>query len=161
MPIDEAAFRQAMGHFACGVTVVTTQTGRERNGLTVASFASLSLRPPLILVCVEKSVKSHDAIVAAGKFAVNILAEDQTAISNRFATKAEDKFVDLPIHEGELGLPLIDGALANIECQLRDTLPGGDHSIFVGEVTAAEMRDGEPLLYFRSGYRKINPPSES
>jgi len=155
MPIDEAAFRQAMGHFACGVTVVTTQMGDERNGLTVASFASLSLRPPLVLVCVEKSVKSHDAIAAAGKFAVNILAENQTDVSNRFATKAEDKFADLPLHSGELGLPLIDGALANIECRLTNTLAGGDHSIFVGEVVHAEMREGEPLLYFRSGYRKI------
>lgn len=157
MPIDEKVFRQAMGHFACGVTVVTTANGGELSGLTVASFASLSLRPPLVIVCVEKGVRSHDAIAGAGKFAVNVLSENQVEISNRFASKAEDKFSGLATRTGALGVPLIEGALANIECSLRDTLEGGDHSIFVGEVIEAHLYEGAPLLYFRSNYQKMVP----
>jgi flavin reductase (DIM6/NTAB) family NADH-FMN oxidoreductase RutF len=123
--------------------------------MTVASFASLSLRPPLVLVCIEKTVKTHDAIAAAGAFAVNILADDQTAVSNRFASRSEDKFAESATHEGAYGLPLIDGALTTLECRVTDQLPGGDHTIFVGEVLDAVTHEGEPLVYFRSGYRAI------
>jgi flavin reductase (DIM6/NTAB) family NADH-FMN oxidoreductase RutF len=123
--------------------------------MTVASFASLSLRPPLVLICVEKSVKTHEAIVAAQKFGVSILSADQADISSRFASRTEDKFSGIKTKPGELGIPLIAGAITTLECQVRDQLPGGDHTIFVGEVVAAETRDGVPLLYFRSGYREM------
>lgn len=155
MPIDEAVFKQAMSHFASGVTVVTTEHEGKPYGMTVASFASLSLRPPLVLVCVENSVKSHDAIAAARKFGVSILEASQADISGRFASKSDDKFSGLETRRGTLGIPLIDGAICSIECRLTDQLPGGDHSIFVGEVVAAETAEGKPLVYYRSGYRQI------
>ena len=155
MPIDEAAFKLAMSHFASGVTVVTTEHGGKPFGMTVASFASLSLHPPLVLICIEKSVKTHDAIAAAGKFGVSILSAEQEQISARFATRAEDKFSGVEVRRGELGVPLIAGAMTTLECSVYDRLPGGDHSIFVGEVLAVRTREGSPLIYFRSGYHEM------
>ena len=155
MPIDDAGFKLAMSHFVSGVTVVTTEHEGRLYGLTVASFASLSLHPPLVLVCIEKSVKSHDAIAESGKFGVSILGEDQADLSNRFASRAEDKFAGIGLRTGELGVPLLETALTTLECRLHETLPGGDHSIFVGEVITAQTREGAPLVYFRSGYRAI------
>lgn len=156
MSVDDAQFKMAMSHFASGVTVVTTEHEGKPYGLTVASFTSLSLHPPLVLVCIERSVKSHDALAAAGKFAVNILGSEQAAVSNRFASKTDDKFAGLKTARGSLGLPLIDGALCTIECNTREQLAGGDHSIFVGEVAHVHAREGAPLIYFRSGYHQIN-----
>ena len=155
MPVDDEHFKLAMSHFASGVSVVTTEHDGKPYGLTVASFASLSLHPPLVIVCIEKSVKSHDAIAASKKFGVSILASGQTDISNRFATKLEDKFADVPTRRGELGIPLIEGALTAIECRVREQLPGGDHTIFVGEVVDVQVREGAPLVYFRSGYHHL------
>jgi flavin reductase (DIM6/NTAB) family NADH-FMN oxidoreductase RutF len=155
MGIDDAQFKLAMSQFASGVTVVTTEWKGKPYGMTVASFASLSLHPPLVLVCVEKSVKSHDPIVNAGKFGVNILAAHQEEISNRFAARAGDKFAGIEWAKGSSGVPLIAEALATIECRLHKQLPGGDHSIFVGEVVAVAAREGKPLLYFRSGYQQM------
>ncbi|HVT03277.1 MAG TPA: flavin reductase family protein [Thermoanaerobaculia bacterium] len=153
--VEDATFKRAMSHFLSGVTVVTTVVDGTRYGLTVASFASLSLNPPLVLVCVEKNVKSHEAIPRAEKFAVSILAENQQNISNQFAGRSEDRFAGIETVEGKLGLPLIAGAICTIECRLHSTLPGGDHSIFVGEVIGAQFEEGQPLGYFRSGYHKI------
>ena len=155
MPIDDAGFKLAMSHFASGVTIVTTEHDGRRYGMTVASFASLSLHPPLVLVCIEKSVKTHDAIIAAQQFGVSILASDQAEISNRFASRSDDKFTGTEITTGALGLPLISGALTTLECRVREQLAGGDHTIFVGEVAEAATREGAPLLYFRSGYRSL------
>jgi flavin reductase (DIM6/NTAB) family NADH-FMN oxidoreductase RutF len=155
MPIDDAHFRLAMSHFASGVTIVTTELEGRSFGMTVASFASLSLNPKLVLVCIEKSVKTHDAIAAAGKFGVSILASDQTDISSKFASRADDKFTGVEIFRGALDLPMITGALTTIQCNVQSQLPGGDHSIFVGEVIDIQTREGDPLLYFRSGYREM------
>jgi flavin reductase (DIM6/NTAB) family NADH-FMN oxidoreductase RutF len=156
MPIDDARFKLAMSHFASGVTIVTTEHGGARYGMTVASFASLSLHPPLVLVCVEKSVKSHEAIATAKRFGVSILGQDQGEISGRFASRIEDKFSGVPVRTGALGVPLIEGAICTLECRLHDQLPGGDHSIFVGEVVDAQTADGAaPLVYYRSGYREL------
>lgn len=155
MPIDDAGFKLAMSHFASGVTVVTTEVDGKPYGLTVASFASLSLHPPLVLVCIEKSVKSHEAILAAGKFGVSILGQNQAEISGRFASKVEDKFAGIAVHRGELDVPLIDGAICTLECRVHEQLPGGDHTIFVGEVVDAQTSDGAPLVYYRSGYRDL------
>src|SRR5437867_3796809 len=102
MPIDEAAFKLAMSHFASGVTVVTTEHGGKPFGMTVASFASLSLHPPLVLICIEKGVKTHDAIAAAGKFGVSILTEAQGHISSRFASRVDDKFSGIEVRRGSL-----------------------------------------------------------
>lgn len=155
MAIDDALFKLAMSHFASGVTVVTTEHEGKPFGMTVAAFSSLSLHPPLVLVCVEKTVKSHDAIAGAGKFGVSILNSKQTDVSNRFASRAEDKFAGTEIVHGELGLPLIAGAITRLECRVTEKLEGGDHTIFVGEVVGAQTEEGEPLVYYRSGYREI------
>jgi flavin reductase (DIM6/NTAB) family NADH-FMN oxidoreductase RutF len=156
MAIDDAQFKLAMSHFASGVTVVTTEHEGKPYGLTVASFASLSLHPPLVVVCLERSVRSHDAIAASGKFGVNILSDKQADVSNRFASKSDDKFFGFDIRSGQTGLPLIPGAICTIECRLRDRLDGGDHSIFVGEVLEIETLEGAPLVYYRSAYRRID-----
>lgn len=155
MPIDDARFKLAMSQFASGVTVVTTEHDGTPYGMTVASFASLSLHPPLVLVCIEKSVKTHDAIANAGRFGVSILAESQQDVSNRFASKRDDKFEGVSVSRGELGVPLIDGAICTLECRVHGALPGGDHTIYVGEVTDAQTNDAAPLVYFRSGYREL------
>ncbi len=153
--IDDAKFKLAMAQFVSGVTVVTTENDGELVGLTVASFASLSLNPPLVIVCVEKNVRSHDLIADSGRFGVSILASDQADLSNRFASKLEDKFAGVPVRTGVLGIPLLEGAICTIECHLREALPGGDHSIFVGEVVDVQTAEGAPLGYFRSAYREL------
>jgi 4-nitrophenol 2-monooxygenase / 4-nitrocatechol 4-monooxygenase, reductase component len=153
--MDEAAFKNAMSHFASGVTVVTTEHEGKPFGMTVASFASLSLHPPLVLICIEKSVKTHDAIAASGKFGVSILRSDQQDISARFASRADDKFTGIDVRRGTLGVPLIAGALTTLECSIENRLPGGDHTIFIGKVVDAQTTEGNPLLYFRSGYREM------
>ncbi|MGZ8851485.1 MAG: flavin reductase family protein [Thermoanaerobaculia bacterium] len=153
--VDDAQFKLALSHFASGVTVVTTEHEGKRFGMTVASFASLSLRPPLILVCIERGVKSHDAIAAGGRFAVNVLEHAQSEISNRFASRVDDKFAGVETHKGELGVPLLDGALTAIECTVQSQLPGGDHTIFIGEVQHITTREGTPLVYYRSGYHRL------
>jgi flavin reductase (DIM6/NTAB) family NADH-FMN oxidoreductase RutF len=156
MPITDADFKLAMSHFASGVTIVTTEFEGKPFGMTVASFASLSLHPPLVLVCIEKNVKTHEAIAGAGKFAVSILGADQTELSNRFASRIDDRFAGVTIERGELGLPVIGNAITAIECLLHAQLAGGDHTIFIGEVASVRAREGAtPLLYFRSGYREM------
>jgi len=155
MAIDATEFRKTLGHLASGVTVVTTSLEGTDFGLTVTAFSSLSLNPPLVLICIEKSIKSHDAIRAAGKFAVNLLAESQVELSNRFASRSEDKFSGLEFTRGSLDLPILPGTLGYIECRVTAELPGGDHTIFVGQIEHAETRDGAPLLYFRGAYRTL------
>ena len=155
MPVDDATFKLAMSHFASGVTIVTTEHEGRPYGMTVASFASLSLHPPLVLICIEKSVKTHDAIANAKRFAVSILGAGQADLSAKFASKRDDKFDGVDIKRGPDGMPLIGGALTTLECRVHQQLPGGDHSIFVGEVTDVQSHDGQPLVYFRSGYREI------
>lgn len=155
MPIDDAEFKLALSHFVSGVTVVTTVNEGIRYGMTVASFASLSLNPPLVVICIEKTVKSHDAIAAAGVFGVSILAESQAELSNRFASRRDDKFADVALREGALGVPLIEGAICTLECRVHSQLPGGDHTIFVGEVESISTSEAAPLVYFRSGYRQL------
>ena len=155
MPIDEGHFKLALSHFASGVTVVTTEHDGRHYGMTVASFASLSLHPPLVLVCIERSVKTHDAIAASGKYGVCILSSTQADISSKFASRRDDKFDGVELIEGDLDVPLIKGALTAIECRVYDRLPGGDHTIFIGEVLKIHTQEGDPLLYFRSGYREM------
>ena len=153
MPVDDALFKAALSHFASGVTVVTTELDGAPYGMTVASFASLSLRPPLVLICIEKSVKTHDAIAASKKFGVSILDRSQQDISGRFASKSDDKFSGVDVVQRSV--PLIGGALTTIECNVTEQLPGGDHTIFVGEVVAVEAGEGAPLVYYRSAYHDI------
>lgn len=156
MPIDQAEFKLAMSQFASGVTVVTTEHQGELYGMTVASFASLSLDPPLVLVCIGRTMKTHDAIAASKKFGVSILGLGQQELSGHFASRLDDKFSGIQYDLGSSGVPLLAGALCALECSVHEQLGGGDHSIFVGRVDAARTGDGgAPLVYFRSGYRQL------
>lgn len=155
MAIDSTQFRKTLSHFASGVTIVTTSSDGIDYGLTVSAFSSLSLEPPLVLICIEKSVKTHEAIHKAGKFAVNVLEESQVDLSNRFASRTEDKFFGLTLTRGSLDLPLLPNTIASIECRVTAELPGGDHTIFVGEIEASDTSEGAPLLYFRGSYRSL------
>jgi flavin reductase (DIM6/NTAB) family NADH-FMN oxidoreductase RutF len=153
--IDEARFRQVMGHFASGVTVITTEQGGRLYGMTVSSFCSLSLQPPLVLICITTALATHTALAEAGMFAVNILSQSQEHLSRLFSSRIDDKFEQVGWHRGPRGLPLLDGSLASFECQITDRLSGGDHTIFVGEVLSADVREGQPLLYYRGGYHGL------
>lgn len=155
MGVDAATFRRTLSHFASGVTIVTTRSGETDYGLTVSAFSSLSLDPPLILVCIEKTVKTHEAIRNAGRFVVNLLGESQQELSNRFASRIDDKFAGLDIRRGTSSIAILSGALGFLECRVSSALEGGDHTIFVGEIENAETFDGAPLVYFRGAYRTL------
>lgn len=155
--IDATTFRHVLGHWATGVSVVTACVDGTCSGLTVNAFSSLSLDPPLVLVCIDRSTGSHEIITAAGSFAIIMLDEQSEHLSRQFASHTADKFAGVGYHFGTTGAPVLDDALAVIECKLVESLPGGDHTIFVGEVVAATARDDRrPLLYFRGGYRQID-----
>jgi flavin reductase (DIM6/NTAB) family NADH-FMN oxidoreductase RutF len=150
--IEQSLFRQVMSRFASGVTVVTTACQGQLAGLTVSSFTSLSLNPTLVLICIADYATSKSILVEAGKFAVNMLAEDQECVSRRFASPEAEKFIPDTYVLSERGLPLLNGALATIECDIINAFPGGDHTVFIGEVMTAQVNKGRPLLYYRSGY---------
>lgn len=156
MSREQAEFRQALRHFASGVTVITTRHLGQLHGTTASSFCSLSLKPPLILVCLDLKANIHDLIVASEQFGVNILPEQAEALSRHFARSTPDKFSGVAYRLGESGVPLLENALATLECRLVARYPGGDHSIFIGEVlTSSTQAQGQPLLYFRSAYSRI------
>lgn len=155
MSIDQSLFRHVMSHFASGVTVVTTAAEGQFVGITVSSFTSLSLEPTLVLICIDHSAPSHDLIASAGMYAVNILSEDQEYLSQRFAFSNEERFVPGSYMLSERGLPLLEGVLATLECRVVNAFPGGDHTIYVGEVIAARVGMGRPLLYYRSRYHQL------
>jgi 3-hydroxy-9,10-secoandrosta-1,3,5(10)-triene-9,17-dione monooxygenase reductase component len=156
MAVDRDTFRKTMGTFAAGVTVVTT-TGADGQpyGLTATAFSSVSMEPPLALVCIDKGASSYPQFANCEVFAVNFLAADQEDVSNRFASSTADKFGASEWHRGELGLPVLEGTLGCAECRLVHAYDGGDHTIFVGEIEVAEVSSGEPLVYYRSSYRKL------
>jgi flavin reductase (DIM6/NTAB) family NADH-FMN oxidoreductase RutF len=156
MSIDQAEFRHILGHFASGVAIVTTHHAGSCHGTTVSSFCSLSLKPPLVLVCIDHTSTSHDLIMASSAFGVNILAEQGEWLSRHFASRAQAKFSDVPHQLGQTGVPLLEEAIATLECRVVAHYPGGDHSIFIGEViTASAHQDRQPLLYFRSRYNRL------
>jgi 4-nitrophenol 2-monooxygenase / 4-nitrocatechol 4-monooxygenase, reductase component len=152
-------FRRVLGHFATGVTIVTTCDADARpTGLTASAFSSVSLEPPLVLICVDHKSQTYPALRERGRFAVNILGVDQQAISRRCASSRLDKFDEVPHSMSELGLPLIHGALAQLECTTVSMHIEGDHTIFVGRVERARAEAGEPLLYFRGQYDRLANP---
>ena len=156
MPVDPADFRRALGQFASGVTVVTTRDAKGRSlGLTVTAFSSVSLDPPLVLVCVDHRSEAHVGFRDAGHFGVSVLAEGQEEVSRRFAAGGAAKFTGLELARGKTGVPLIPGALAHLECRVQASHDAGDHRIYVGEVLAAEVRPGRPLLYHDRDYHKL------
>lgn len=158
--IDASEFRRVMGHFASGVTVVTTVTSEGRPcGLTANSFCSVSLDPTLVLVCIERESDSHDCIRGAGLFAVSILEQDQgETLSRRFsALDVDDKFAGVAYRSETTGAPVLEAAIAWLDCRVTMEAPAGDHTIFVGEVLAADAREGTPLVYYRGGYGRFFP----
>lgn len=145
--------RELLGRFATGVTIVTTRTADRRPlGMTANAVASVSLQPPLMLVCVDRTREMHDALHRAAYFALNVLAADQEALSRRFAEDHADRFAGLPVLTGPHDLPLLPDVVAHIICATRDAAPAGDHTIFTGLVVGGTATDRPPLTYFRGSY---------
>jgi flavin reductase (DIM6/NTAB) family NADH-FMN oxidoreductase RutF len=156
--IDESEFRRVIGHFATGVAVVTScREDGAGCGLTVSSISSVSLDPTLILVCVARDSDTHAWLERAGVFAANVLEEGRgETVARRFAGGGlDDKFRGIAWRTERTGAPVLDDALAWLDCRVTAALPGGDHTIFVGEVVAADAREGTPLLYYRGGYGRF------
>jgi len=155
---DPRTLRDALGCFATGVTVVTCLgPDGEPAGLTVNSFTSVSLDPPLLLVCIAKAAASAPALIAASHFAINVLQTGQQPASIRFSTRDQDRFGTTPWSSGEAGAPILEESLGVFECERYAVYDGGDHHILVGRVIKASF-DGalDPLLYFRGRYRRLH-----
>jgi len=154
--LDPSEFRQLLGRFATGVTVLTvaTQQGKPM-GMTANSLSSVSLTPPLVSVCVDREAELHEVILRAPEFVVNVLGSPQEALARRFSDKHEDRFDGIGYHLSPEGLILLDGALAHVICERYADHPGGDHTIVIGRVVGGATNDGRPLLYYRGGYAAL------
>ena len=166
MSISQDQFRKALGSFATGVTVITVDYEGQVRGMTANAFASVSLDPLLILVCVDQKARTHAHLHARKRFGINILAQDQRAISEYYARPSamheEAELIAGAIFDRtQHGTPVLHGALTYLECRLHTAQDAGDHTIFIAEVEDVVMREGDPLLYFRADYRKIGGPSSS
>ena len=156
MTFDSTAFRQALSQLPTGVAVVALAEEDEIHAMTVGSFTSLSLDPPLVLFCVANSSSTWPRIEAAGTFAINILGEGHEDLSNLFAKKGADRFSATPWHTGVSGAPVLDEAIAYLDCRFEAEYPGGDHKIVVGRVLDLDLREGaRPLLFFRGKYTRM------
>lgn len=157
MTVDADTFRSVLGRFASGITVVTSvDASGDDCGMTVSAFCSVSLAPPLILVCVDHVASMHDMLVRASHFAVNILAAHQEPMSRRFSGPDEHKRFDgVGYARGLTGVALLDDALAHIECRRIAQHDAGDHTIIIGEVETAAAHSHRPLLYYRGGYAQL------
>ncbi|WP_404378471.1 flavin reductase family protein [Caenispirillum salinarum] len=157
MSIDERSFRKALGCFPSGVAVVTTTDAAGRPvGVTVSSFTSLSLHPPLVLFCLDRNTRNIDAFREGG-FSVNVLREDQREVSIRFASRRDDKFEGLAATSGATGAPVLPDSLAVLDCVVESVAEGGDHLIFIGKVERVDCQaGGQPLVYFRGAYATVD-----
>ncbi len=162
MPATSEEFRDALRHFPSGVTIVTMRAGDQVHGLTVSAFASVSPDPPLILIMIDQRHHAHTIMEAEGAvFAVNILGEDQSELSNRFAwVKDEDRFAEGDWGTEVTGAPILQDALAWLDCTIQSRARAGTHTIYVGEVQKAGVPrpDSEPLVYWNRGYRHLRQP---
>lgn len=160
MGLNSSEFRKAMGQFATGVTIITVDLEGEVHGMTANAFASVSLDPPLVLVCVDHSTRTHAHLHSKKRFGINVLGEDQRAISEYYA-RAERDHEHAEAEAGarfertKLGTPMLQGSLAYLECRLNSAEVAGDHTIFIAEVEDVVVREREPLLFFRAKYRKV------
>ncbi len=156
MSLDPDAFRAVMGRFASGVTIVTAtdSEGRDR-GMTVSAFASVSLQPPLVVMCIDQTASMYDTLASAQYFAVNILASTQEPIARRFASTGAQQFEGIGYRTGENGVPVLNDVLAFVECKRVTSTVAGDHMIIVGETVTASLRDARPLLYYRGGFAQL------
>ncbi|MEP6900708.1 MAG: flavin reductase family protein [Actinomycetota bacterium] len=156
MAISKDEFRAALARFPSGVTVVTTKDATGRfHGITVSAFTSVSLEPPMILVCIEKKTGSHDAFQESEFFVVNMLAEGQENLSNRFASQLNDKFDGALYRLGIGEIPVLEDAFVTLECRLAYAHEGGDHTIFVGLIEKSNVKDENPLVYWDGNYRQL------
>jgi flavin reductase (DIM6/NTAB) family NADH-FMN oxidoreductase RutF len=154
--VDPPLFRALLGRFATGVSVLTTRGPDGRPvGMTASAVASVSLEPPLVLVCVDRRHDMHTALGAGQGFVLNVLAADQEALSRRFAADDEERFAGVGFVESEAGLPVLNGTVASIECEQHTSFPAGDHTVFIGTVTGGSVTDRPPLLYYRGGYADL------
>ena len=160
--ISPEQIRDVMRHWATGVVIVSSAHDGVRHGMTVSSFTSLALTPPLVLVSLEQKSRTHDLVIGAGAFGVSILAGDQVEVSNRFAgreTEDSDRFGDLETHTLTTGCPLLTNAMAVFDCKLNASYPAGTHTMMIGEVVASKVihdaDQTQPLLYFNRDYRNL------
>ncbi|RSL34894.1 flavin reductase [Salibacterium salarium] len=151
--MDDRLFKTAMSKFTTGVTIVTTEVDGEVHGMTANAFMSVSLDPKLVLISVAKHANSHDMIEQSGTFAVSVLTENQTELSQYFANQLKEE-IDVPFERFE-EQPIIEDALVNIACRVYDSHEAGDHTLFIGKVDNLKVQDEEPLLYFEGNYRQF------
>jgi len=149
---DSRLFRRCLGQYGTGIAIITTQLGEQRGAVTVNSFASVSLDPPLVLWSLARESRSFPLFRDSEKFNVNILSSQQMEVSWHFASKIEDKFASSSWFVGELGMPLLDGCLVHLECEKQAEVEGGDHTILIGRVRRASRFEGEPLLFSQGQY---------
>lgn len=153
MPIEGSLFRHVLGRFASGVTVVTMAYAGESSGLTVSAFSSVSLAPPLILICIDKQSSTLGLLRNSQAFVVNVLSAEQSALSNHFASKSAEKLAGIPHHTGRLGAPVLSHTLAHMECKLVSEVDGGDHFVYIGQIEEAAYDEEKlPLLYYHGSY---------
>ena len=156
MPLDTRKFRDVMGTFTTGVTIVTTIDNKTPHGITANSFTSVSLSPPLVMFCLGKSSTNFESFMASDCFAVNILSSQQDALSTRFATFEGDRFDGLNWTAWDTGAPILENVIAAIDCRLETSHDAGDHVIVLGLVVRAEVQNNAPpLLYFKGGYERL------
>ena len=160
MGLTASQFREALGFFATGVTIVTVDLDGEVHGMTANAFASVSLNPLLLLVCVDHSARTHAHLHSKKRFGINILSEDQRLISEYYARPAysherAEEEAGARFDRTVQGTPILQGALAYLECKLQSTQEAGDHTVFIAEVEDVVVRQGDPLLFFRGKYREI------
>lgn len=150
--VEKEIYRNVIGHFSSGVSIVTVNDDGVNYGITASAVCSVSLEPPMLLVCVNQNTGTCHAISKAKSFTVNILGIEQAELALQFARPNSDKFADVKFSYGELGNPLLDHTLAQIECRLVNEITGGTHSIFLGEVQSAQADSRNPLVYFRGKF---------
>ncbi|QIZ09013.1 flavin reductase family protein [Priestia megaterium] len=153
--VDQQQFKQVIGHFASGVSIITVSNNGVDFGITASAVCSVSVDPPMLLVCVNKSTGTCHAISAAESFTVNIVNETQKELALRFARANTDKFDGVDFSYGELGNPVLGQTLATLECRVVEEVTGGTHSVFLGEVQMANAADGDPLVYYRGKFGKF------
>ncbi len=161
---ERRRLRELMGRFATGVSVVAARHGPLLAGMTANAIASISIDPPILMASIAVKAETHGAIIGSHSFSVSVLADDQLALAECFAqpTTANKlkRFCDAAWHEAETGSPILEGALAYFDCRLTERHPGGDHTLFLGEIVAAGYReDAAPLLWYASGYHRLSDPS--
>ena len=159
MSVSAAEFRQVLSRWASGVSIVTTQGSSGKSGTTVSAFTSVSLEPPLILICFDQASQTLATIAQSRRFCVNILSEGQQELSNRFAKPASDdeRFAGVVLQEEVAAGPRLAGAVACLDCDLDSEFVAGDHQILIGRVVQTRLGEGRPLLYFRGGYCALAP----